>query len=280
MEDVAEDRYVDVNGLRTRYWASGDRGSPLVLVHGLAGSADVWMYNIQPLADQHRVYVPDLPGFGRSDQPGPEFSPFDFADFLDEFMRLLHIDRPSLVGQSLGGGIALHYALRFPGKVNKLVLVDSAGLGREVIWTLRLLSLPLLGELFFHPTQKGVELFFNRAVNDSALITRDFVDLYYHFFSRPGFRASLLRLLRRIVTVRGGREQILGPVKENLQKIDRPVLIIWGGNDHVLPLKHGYFARQKLPDARLEIIEGCGHLPFFERPDTFNELALAFLRDE
>ena len=274
---MPENRYIDVGGLRTRYWALGDNGTTVVLIHGLGGSADMWMHNVYPLASQHRLYVPDLPGFGGSGQPGPSFSPFDYTRFLGDFMSVLHIDKASLVGQSLGGGVALHYALRFPENVTKLVLVDSAGFGKEVAWTLRLMSLPLLGELCSRPTRKRVELFFKFAVRNRALITKDFVELYYHFFSEPGFQTFLLRLVRLIVTVRGTREQVLTPIVDNLEKIAQPALIIWGKKDRVLPLKHGYFAKQKLPNAMLEIIEGCGHLPFFERPDVFNRLVLTFL---
>jgi pimeloyl-ACP methyl ester carboxylesterase len=277
---MPEAQYITVGDLKTRYWALGDKGTAVVLIHGLGGSADVWMHNVQALASQHRLYVPDLVGFGGSDQPGPSFSPFDYARFLDEFMSLLHIDRPSLVGQSLGGGIALHYALRFPENVNKLVLVDSAGLGREVAWTLRLMSLPLLGELCSYPTRKGVELFFKFAVRNRALITKDFVELYYHFFSRPGFQSFLLRMVRLTITARGARKEILTPLVDNLEKIKQPALIIWGEKDRVLPLKHGCFAKEKLPNATLEIMEECGHLPFFERPDAFNRLVLTFLGRE
>jgi pimeloyl-ACP methyl ester carboxylesterase len=277
---MPEAKYITVSDLKTRYWATGEEGTAVVLIHGLGGSADIWMHNVQALASQHRVYVPDLAGFGGSDQPGPSFSPFDYARFLDDFMSLLHIESPSLVGHSLGGGIALHYAISFPEKVNKLVLVDSAGLGKGIIWTLRLMSLPLLGELCSYPTRKGVELFFKFAVRNRALITKDFVELYYHFFSRPGFQNFLLRMVRMIVTVRGARERILKPIVDNLEKVKQPVLIIWGGKDRVLPLKHAYFAKRKLPDATLEIIEECGHLSFFERPDVFNRLVLNFLGRE
>jgi 4,5:9,10-diseco-3-hydroxy-5,9,17-trioxoandrosta-1(10),2-diene-4-oate hydrolase len=237
------------------------------------------MYNVESLAKQHRVYVPDLVGFGRSDKPGPSFSPFDYTRFLDDFINILNMDRVSLVGQSLGGGIALHYALQFPQKVNKLVLVDNAGLGKEVIWTLRWMSLPLVGELFSYPSRKGVEIFFKLAVRNRALITKDFVELYYDIFSRPGFQKFFLRILRQIVNLRGAREEILDPIMNNLYKITHPVLIIWGEKDRVLPLKQGTLGKEKLPNAKLKIMEGCGHIPFFERSDEFNELVLKFLSE-
>ena len=276
---MPEDRYIQIGSLKTRYWALGDKGSIVILIHGLAASAEIWMRNVEALARHHRVYVPDLIGFGRADKPGPSFSPLDYIPFFDDFMKALSIDRASLVGQSLGGGIALQYTLRFPQKVAKLVLVDSAGLGKEVIWTLRLMSIPLLGEIFTRPSRKGVEFVFKLAVRDQALITKDFVELYYGFFTQPGFREFFLRLLRRIVNARGGREELLAPIKNNLSTIRQPVLIIWGDKDRVLPVKHGYLAKEKLPNARLEIMEGCGHIPFFEQAEEFNRLVLEFLSE-
>ena len=274
---MPEDRYIEVGNLKTRYWALGDKGTVVILIHGLGASADIWRYNVEALAEQHRVYVPDVIGFGRSDKPGPSFSPFDYTRFLDDFLNILRIEGASLIGQSLGGAIALHYALQFPQKVRKLVLVDSAGLGKEVIWTLRLMSIPLVGELVSYPSRKGVELFFKFAVRDPALVTKDFVDLYYNFFSRPGFQKFLLKIVRSIINVAGAREEVLAPLRNNLSKITQPTLIIWGERDRVLPLKHAYWGKEKLPNAELKIIEGCGHIPFFERPEEFNKLVLEFL---
>jgi len=274
---MPEDWYIKVGNLKTRYWALGDKGTVVILIHGLGASADIWRYNVEALAEQHRVYVPDVIGFGRSDKPGPSFSPFDYTRFLDDFLNILRIEGASLIGQSLGGAIALHYALQFPQKVRKLVLVDSAGLGKEVIWTLRLMSIPLVGELVSYPSRKGVELFFKFAVRDPALVTKDFVDLYYNFFSRPGFQKFLLKIVRSIINVAGAREEVLAPLRNNLSKITQPTLIIWGERDRVLPLKHAYWGKEKLPNAELKIIEGCGHIPFFERPEEFNKLVLEFL---
>ena len=274
---MPEDYYIKVGTFKIRYWALGNKGTPVILIHGLGASADIWMYNVEALAKQHRVYALDLAGFGRSDKPGPSFTPFDYTPFLDDFKKALNINRVSLVGQSLGGGIALHYAIQFPKKVDKLVLVDSAGLGKEVIWTLRLMSLPLVGEVFSYPSRRGVEIFFKLAVRNRALVTKDFVELYYDIFSQPGFQEYFLRILRRIVNIRGAREEILGPIMNNLQEITQPVLIIWGEKDRVLALKHAYYAKGKLRNAKLEIMEGCGHIPFFERSEEFNRAVLSFL---
>jgi pimeloyl-ACP methyl ester carboxylesterase len=276
---MPEDQYIKVGNLKTRFWALGDKGTAVILIHGLGASADIWKYNVEALAEQHRVYAPDLMGFGRSDKPGPSFTAFDYTRFLHDFMNILNIEKASLVGQSLGGGIALHYVLQFPQKVKKLVLVGSAGLGKEVIWTLRLMSLPLVGELVSYPSRKGVELFFKLAVRNRALVTKDFVDLYYDFFSQPGFQKFLLKIIRSIINIRGAREEILAPNMNNLYKIMQPTLIIWGEKDRVLPLQHAYRGKEKLPNAKLKIMEGCGHIPFFERSEEFNRLVLEFLSE-
>ena len=173
----------------------------------------------------------------------------------------------------------MHYAIQFQKKVDKLVLVDNAGLIKGVIWTLRMMSLPLVGELFSYPTRRGIEIFFKLAVRNRALVTKDLVELYYDIFSQPGFQKYFLRILLQIVNIRGAREEILGPIMNNLQKITQPVLIIWGEKDRVLPLKHGQFAKEKLRNAKLEIMEGCGHIPFFERSEEFNRAVLSFLSE-
>jgi pimeloyl-ACP methyl ester carboxylesterase len=141
------------------------------------------------------------------------------------------------------------------------------------------MSLPLLGELISYPSRKGVEIFFKLAVRNQALVTQNFVDLYYSFFSQPGFQKFLLKIVRSIINIQGAREELLASSIDNLSKIEQPVLIIWGEKDRVLPLKHAYWGREKLPRAKLKIMEGCGHIPFFERSEEFNRIVLEFLSE-
>lgn len=276
---MPEDRLILVNNLKMRYWSVGSGDKTVVLVHGLGAAADIWMYNVEALAENHRVIIPDLPGFGKSGLPPPSFSPFDYTDFLAGLIGAIGGDPVTLVGQSLGGAVVLDYALRHGDKVDKLVLVDSAGLGPEVIWSLRLLSLPLLGELLTcYPTRTAVEIFFKLAVRNPALITRQFIDTFYHYYSRPGFKTFFLRLLRRLVSTNSVRQEALTRIMPNLNKITKPVLIVWGEEDHVLPLKHAYIAQRLLPHSFLRTMKDCGHLPFLECPNEFNRLVLEFLK--
>lgn len=271
------DHYVNAGGRRTRYWHLGNDGPAVILIHGLGASAEIWMHNITALAKDHKVFVPDLPGFGRSEQPPPSFDPFDYAKFIDNFMDALNIPRASLIGQSLGGGIALQYALQFPQKVEKLVLVDCAGFGKGVRWTLKLMSLPWIGEFVTYPTRLGVALFFKFAVRDSAVITKEFIDIYYKIFTQPSFQVFMLKITRMLLDIHGGKSEVLAPIMENLHKIKRPTLIVWGANDRVLPLQQAYAGKKKMPNAQLYIMNQCGHVPNLEKPEEFNNIVIAFL---
>jgi 4,5:9,10-diseco-3-hydroxy-5,9,17-trioxoandrosta-1(10),2-diene-4-oate hydrolase len=274
---VPEDKYVNAGEVKTRFWNFGDRGPVVILLHGLGASAEVWLHNVELLAKNHRIFIPDLAGFGRSERPPPSFSPLDYVSFLDDFMDALHIERASLVGQSLGGAIALKYALQFPHKVEKLVLADCGGFGQEVIWTLKLMSLPWIGEIVSYPTRAGVTLFFKLAVRNPAVITKEFIDHYYNLFTQPGFQAFLLKIVRMLVDYRGAKHEILAPVMENLHRIKQPTLIIWGENDRVFPLKHASFGKERMPNAQLHIMKMCGHIPNLERPEEFNNVVIEFL---
>ena len=126
-----ESRWVKAGEVNTHYMVAGE-GSPLILLHGGANDWSDWKLNIGPLSQYHRVYAPDLVGYGLSDSPEAEYSMSYFVDFLYDFTQALELKRANLAGYSLGGGIALGFALRFPGTVEKLVLVDSTGLGEDI----------------------------------------------------------------------------------------------------------------------------------------------------
>ena len=272
-----QDRYVKIGDINIRYWAEGDKGSNVILIHGLGASADIWMNNISALAERHRVYVPDLVGFGHSDKPRVEYSPLYMAAFINAFMTTLNIKDAFLIGQSLGGGIALMHQLRFPGSVQKLVLVDSAGLGREMPLLMRLATVPILGDLIVMPSRSGVAFVLRQLVYDPAVITDELIDIHFEINFSLGAVKSVLNVLRACATIRGARPDVLDPVMNNLDKINIPTLIIWGREDPLFPVGHACFAMEKMPDSHLYIFDRCGHMPNLERPEEFNSLVLKFL---
>jgi 4,5:9,10-diseco-3-hydroxy-5,9,17-trioxoandrosta-1(10),2-diene-4-oate hydrolase len=271
-------RFIRVGPIKTRFRALGDSGIPVLLLHGLGDSAEIWKQNFEALAAGHRVFAPDLPGFGYTDKPDTEYTPELFIRFIKEFLSALGIGRCHLVGHSLGGGLALKYTLTHPDQVEKLVLVSSAGLGSETTWPLRLSTLPFLGPWVLHPARRVLSVFFKRLVYDPAVITDDFVELRYRLLLPRKNRRALLKVLRSLLTLRGVRPGILNPVLENLGSIRVPTMIIWGTHDRILPLRHAHRAKAGIPGAVLHVFDKCGHMPNYEYHGKFNGLVTAFLK--
>lgn len=272
-----QDYYVKVRQINTRFWSLGEGGTTVVLIHGLGGSAENWMHNIAALAEHHRVYAPDLVGFGRSDKPRASYSLSYLARFVNDFMVTQSIERASLVGLSLGGGVALQFALQFPSKLEKLVLASSAGLGRELTIILRLPTLPLVGEILTRPSRKGVAQFLRACAYDPGMVTDELVEMSYQITSLPGGQRTYLATLRALANIRGERPAVFLPIVNSLSAITAPTLIVWGQQDSILPVAHARIAERGLPNARLHILDPCGHLPPLERPAKFNALVLKFL---
>jgi 4,5:9,10-diseco-3-hydroxy-5,9,17-trioxoandrosta-1(10),2-diene-4-oate hydrolase len=274
-----QDQYVQVGQINTRFWAQGEVGSNVVLIHGIGGYMEHWIHNIQPLAEHHRVYALDLVGNGRTDKPEADYTMAYFAQFVHDFLETQHIERATLVGNSMGGAVTLQFALQFPDQVDKLVLVNSAGLGKELTIFFRLPTLPLIGEWLTRPSRKGAAQLLEEAFYDSALVTDALIDLDYEMAAQPGAQKVLLTTLRRSVSLLGIREDVLHPAFENLTGILAPTLIVWGEQDAILPVAHAYAGEKQIPNARLHIFDRCGHMPQLECPEEFNELVLEFLAD-
>jgi len=274
---MPEDKYISARGINTRYWSMGESGSPVLLIHGFGASVEIWQHNIGAIAKNHCVSALDLVGFGRSYKPDIKYSPSTFIQHLDAFITVMNIDRVNLVGLSMGGGISLMYTIAYPEKVDKLVLVDSAGLGKELILSMRLMSLPVIGELMTKPSRKMAYLFFKPAVLDSKILKGEFTETYYRLFSLPGAQKAMLKILRSVCTIFGPRKDALQNTMAHLDKITAPTLIIWGRQDAVLPVAHAYFAKEKIVNSQLHVFDQCGHMPHFEKPEEFNRVVLEFL---
>lgn len=279
MAAMLQDQYVKVGSINTCYWSMGREGTVVLLLHGLGGSKENWRCNIQSLAGSHQVYAVDLVGFGLTDKPSASHSPAYFTQFIDDLMTALNIARATLIGNSLGGAIVLNYALHHSDRVDKLVLVDSALLGRACHPMLRLVTLPIVGELLKRPGRRDARQVAQACFYNPRLIADEDVEVYYQRSLLPGAKEALLSIVRASVDVRGFRESLVRPIVDSLRTITTPTLIIWGKEDRVVPVSQAQVAKDKIPNAEILIFEQCGHTPQMECPDKFNAAVLEFLAE-
>ncbi|HET8954183.1 MAG TPA: alpha/beta fold hydrolase [Solirubrobacterales bacterium] len=276
----ARPRTVEVHGHPVNFIEAGS-GPVLMLIHGMAGTCANWEAVIEPLAINHTVIAPDFPGHGASAPGGGDYSLGSLASGLRDLMLTLGHERATLVGHSLGGGVALQFTYQFPEMVERLVLVSSGGLGPDVSPILRAAALPG-AELFITATAgvgsrigsvvgRGLGLLGLRPNADVAEVTRGYASL-----TDPARRKAFLSTLRSVVGTEGQRVAALDKLylAEAL-----PLLIIWGEHDPIIPVAHAREAHAQLPASHLEIFEDAGHVPQLERPGRFIAVLERFIAE-
>jgi len=280
MTTELELRHIEIHGHRVGY-RTGGSGPVIVLVHGMAGSSATWRYVIPTLADHFTVVAPDLVGHGESEKPRGDYSLGNFASGVRDLMLALGHERATLVGQSLGGGIAMQFAYQFPERCDRLVLVSSGGLGDDVNWLLRVLALPgaeLALRLGCHDwvhdageTLRGwlarVGLHTGRHVNE--------VWEGYGSLADGDTRTAFLHTLRSVVDIGGQR---VSATDRLYLAAEMPTLIMWGDHDRIIPVAQGHASHAAMPGSRLEIFEGAGHFPHCEDPERFCDVLLDFMQ--
>jgi pimeloyl-ACP methyl ester carboxylesterase len=275
-----KDRYLMVGKIRTRYWCEGELGSPVILIHGINRSIETWLPTLKELSKAHTVYAVDLIGHGRTDKPlEAGYTINDLAQFVNAFMTAAGISRAHVMGHSLGGAVALRLALHYPAVVERLVLVSSGGLGKEVGLVFRLGSLPLLGEILLKPASNPPEAARHLLVYDAGVITPEMARRDFEIQSLPGNPEAFLKVLRANVNVFGQKEGAYGPHVRGLGDIRKPTLVIWGREDQIVPVEHADVAAKGLPNVRVHLMEHCGHVPNLEHAAAFNRLSEEFLSD-
>ncbi|HEY5976272.1 MAG TPA: alpha/beta fold hydrolase [Solirubrobacterales bacterium] len=273
-------RTVEVHGRSVSFIEAGS-GPVLLLVHGMAGTCDNWESVIEPLAINRTVIAPDFPGHGASAPGGGDYSLGALAGGLRDLLLSLGHERATLVGHSLGGGVALQFTYQFPEMVERLALVSSGGLGPDVSPILRAAALPG-AELFISATAgvgtrvgsvlgRGLGAIGLRPNADVEEVARGYATL-----SDPDRRKAFIATLRSVVGTEGQRVAALDKLylAETL-----PLLILWGENDPIIPVEHGREAHAQLPGSRLEIFENTGHVPQLERPGRFIATLERFLAE-
>jgi pimeloyl-ACP methyl ester carboxylesterase len=254
-----------LHGDRVAYRDEGS-GEVLLLVHGMGGSSNTWSGVIPLLAKKYRVIAPDLLGHGESDKPRGDYSVGAFAVLLRDLLDALDVSRVTVIGHSLGGGIAMQFAHQHRQYCERIVLISSGGFGGDVGRVLRLLSLP------------GSELVLPVIASQPAILAgnalRALMGSSDRFKARPSLsnrdnRQAFLRTLRSVVDFRGQAVSALNRL--SLQAV-LPALIISGDQDRVIPVEHARAAHRILPNSRLHIMPGVQHHPPTERPETVARL--------
>jgi pimeloyl-ACP methyl ester carboxylesterase len=249
----------------------GGEGATLLLIHGIGGDWRTWEPVLEALAQQHHVVAVDLPGHGRSAKGAGDYSLGALASTLRDLGGALGVERATVVGHSLGGGVAMQFAYQFPERCERLVLVSSGGLGPDVGLVLRLATLPG-SELFLSLTAPAGRSLVNLAASAGRrLRIRPAADAEHYArafaaLADPGTRAAFLGTLRGVVGTRGQ----LVDARDRLYLAEHmPTLIVWGERDAVLPVDHAHAAQDAIPGSRLEIFENAGHLPQLDDPGRF-----------
>ena len=260
-------------------------GPVLLLIHGMAGTCANWEAVIEPLAIHHTVIAPDFPGHGSSAPGGGDYSLGALASALRDLMLTLGHERATLVGHSLGGGVAMQFTYQFPEMVERLVLVSSGGLGPDVSPILRAAALPG-AELFISATAgvgkavggaigsalgRGLNLIGLRPNADLAEVTRGYATL-----TDRDRRKAFVATLRSVVGMEGQR---VGALDKLYLAESLPLLIVWGENDPIIPVDHARETHAQLPASHLEIFEDTGHVPQLERPGRFIAVLERFLAE-
>jgi pimeloyl-ACP methyl ester carboxylesterase len=273
---------ISVNGRRTRVRAVGDPANPpMLLLHGIGRSLEDWAPQYPRLAASHRVIALDIPGFGFSARsPVPTTLQVLARGVLESLDSLGELRPLHVVGNSLGGAIALQLLVLDPQRVASLVLVNSAGFDAAVALPLRLLRLPVLGPLATRRTTRVSALLTERMLYaDPKLATKARIDHALAIARQPDPGTTMLETARSLLTVRGIKPGWRSELIAAAAKHSRPTLIIWGDRDRILPPHHFDSARRHLPHAQTHMFAGIGHAPQIECPDEFASRVVIFVAE-
>ena len=274
-------QFYDVNGVRTRVIEGGwENKKTLIMLHGTGGHAEAFARNFRAHVPNFRVIAMDMVGHGFTDAPPMHFTMASFVKHLGEMVDILGCDKVYLSGESLGGMVAAHYAIENPKRVAKLVLNTSLLIrrtaeGRQQLADLLARSRRAAGEV----TRDTVRARMNWLMHDPAKdLTDELVNARYAIYSQPGRAAVISQISQEIV---GG---LLDDAwsdrwsnEEHLAKIECPVLLIWSSHNPGASPEHAATALQFLKDARMEVLQDCGHWPQWEQPAAYDKAQLNFL---
>jgi len=270
--------HVTIHGHDVGFRKAGS-GPVVLLIHGIAGSSSAWRAVMPVLAERYTVIAPDLIGHGQSSKPMGDYSLGAYASGIRDLLGVLDVEHATVVSQSFGGGVAMQLAYQHPEYCDRLVLVDSGGLGREVSWLLRFMTLPAseyLMPVLFPSFARQIGNDVSRTMQAKGLRLPRIGEMWnaYASLTESENRQSFIRTIRSVID----------PGGQTVSALDRlylaeaiPTMIVWGDRDSIIPVTHAYAAHESIANSRLEIIEGAGHFPQMEAPDRFLEVLVDFL---
>ena len=261
---IMNEKFLQIDGHKIRYLESGTSKNTLVLIHGLGASAERWTHVIPIFADNFRVVVPDLIGFGHSDKPTADYTLDFFSEFLEKFFAATEIKRPNIIGSSLGGQISAEYTSSHSQDVEKLILVSPSGMMKQ--------STPALDAYIMaalYPNEISAKNAFELMEGSGKQVEDQIVDGFIERMRLPNAKLAFMS------TVLGLKNSV--SITSKLESISVPTLIVWGADDPVIPIIHADDFVSAIQDCRFYRMDGCGHTPYVQDPQTFASKVLEFL---
>jgi len=270
---------LSING-HTIFYAVKGEGDPLLFIHGFGAGMWVWEKQIDSLSQSYRLYLLDLIGHGFSDRPRISYTSEAYIQFLKDFMDGVGVKKATLIGNSMGGGLAWAGAIAFPERVHKLILINSippdvlTQVKNESFRTLvAIKDIPFLPYLVIASrSRNSIKRVLRECVSDARLLTREVIDRQYRLSRIRGSPWVLYS------TLKNAKEALT--FKDALSKIRHPTLLIWGEKDLIFPPPVGERLHRAIPGSEFKLIKGSGHIPMWETPDEVNEAILSFLKEK
>ncbi|HET6654493.1 MAG TPA: alpha/beta fold hydrolase [Nocardioides sp.] len=280
MAKPPEVQYLTIHGHKRAFVKAGS-GPALLLLHGLGCDHTTWQPVIQALSRRYTVIAPDLLGHGRSAKPRADYSVGGYANGMRDLLTVLGIDKVTVVGHSLGGGVAMQFAYQFPERTERMILVAPGGLGPEVTAALRAVTLPGFHTAMGLVTLPGVRHLttaYLRALAATGLpVTRDLdeVAAIINSFRDPKARTAIRHVVSAVIDWRG---QIVTMADRAYLTAAMPMCVIWGTEDSVIPVRHAGNAAEMAPGCTVEVIGNAGHFPHKDHPQRFVKIVNDFIR--
>ena len=262
---MVQENFIKVEENKIRYLESGNSEDTLVLIHGLGASAERWDQVMPIFAKNYHVVVPDLIGFGYSDKPMVDYTPDFFSDFLAKFFESVGINRPYLIGSSLGGQITVEFASQNPNNIEKLVLVSPAGVMKQ--------STPALDAYIMaalYPNENSAKNAFEMMEGSGNEVDQKIIHGFIERMQLPNAKLAFMS------TILGLKNAEI--ITKKLQLIQTPTMLIWGSDDPVIPIQHADEFVSSIKDCRFYRMDGCGHTPYVQDPFNFATAVMKFLK--